>query len=164
MKKKNWETVLKLIAFCEASEPKLDYMNTLNQLANGEAEFDGENLTWKERKLSKKESDRAEMSKAAHESIEKLMQREDFASLKVDTVIRLVCSHHTQMYIDYPKIFKGIIREVLQLATKPSGIILQEGKIRMKESEINPAMREWAIKNGIEITPLPEQCPHLQSL
>ncbi len=157
MTKKNWEIAKKLVGFCESSEPKLDYTTTLNQLANGLATFDGEELTWVAPKLTKPEQVLADMKSAAHTSVEELMGRADFKDLKVETVVKLVCVRHPEMSVEKPQIFKRIIREVIQQATAPAGVVLQDGDITMKESEINPAMREWAEKNGIKIIPLPEQ-------
>lgn len=157
MTKKNWELVKKLFVFCDTNEPKIDYMKTLDQLASGLAEFDGENLIWKEPKLSKAEQDMLNMRNAAHDTINELMLRPDFKQLKFDVVVKMVCVKHYELALDKPQIFKRVIREVLQQATAPIGVVLESGKIQMKESEINPAMREWAERNGIEITPLPEQ-------
>lgn len=157
MNKKNWELAKKLVVFCDTAEPKLDYTTTLNELASGLAEFDGEKLTWKEAKLTKAEQLLADMRSAAHTVVSEVMLRDDFKQLKIDTIVKIVCVKHYELALDKPQIFKRIIREVIQEATAPTGVVLAEGKIQMKESEINPAMREWAVKNGIEITPLPEQ-------
>jgi len=157
MNKKNWELAKKLVVFCDMFEPKLDYMKTLDQLASGLAEFDGIGITWREPKLTKPEQLLADMREVAHNAVSDIMLRDDFKQLKVDTIVKMVCVKHFELALDKPQVFKRIIREVIQEATAPIGVVLEEGKIQMKESEINPAMREWAVKNGIEITPLPDQ-------
>ena len=161
MKQKNWKTVEALLSLCHTNQ--LDTESTIKSLASGELEFDEDKkcLIAIEKKLTKPEQKERVMIDAAREGIAFIMADEKLKTASLSAIKKIIFRKYPEIYIESPQVFGRHIANAVNNYDKDAGndFTRPEPVAQIKESEINPAMKDWAEKNGLEVTPLPDQKP-----
>lgn len=160
MKKKDWIIVASLLTYCELNQ--LDYKAEVARLIEGETEFDGIQLSIVPKKLTKAEKLEADMKLAAEIGVGEIHAGGLDKLPPLKQIQKQICIKNPELFAEAPNLFKRAIANALAEFDKSHNLTRSEKTLALKESEINPAMKEWFEKQGGEVIPLPEQDPALK--
>ena len=159
MTKATVKEVNQIIAYCESND--MCIKNVFAQILAGETQWDEDTqkMNELEPKLTKPQQEAKELDDAATSAVSQIMEREKSIDFSVDFVKREAARIFVDLYIAKPKLFKQAVQRAIDAYDASKWLTRCETKPTIKESEINPAMRDWAEKQGIEVEPLPTQQP-----
>jgi hypothetical protein len=157
MTKATLKEVNQIIAHCE--ENQICIKETFSKIAEGTKEWcsEGCKLIDIAPKLTKPEREAQIIHEAAASAVATIMSTEKSSGYTDDYIKREACKMFTDIYIEKPKLFKQAVQAAIDHHDKITGRNKVSPKSAIKESQFNPAFKDWAEKNGLEVEPLPEQ-------
>jgi hypothetical protein len=159
MTKATLKEVNQIIAYCEQNQ--ICIKDTFSKMSEGTKEWCSEGLKLIDvaPKLTKPEREAKAIADAASSAVQSIMANEKSRGFSADFIKREACKMFTELYIEKPKLFKQAVQVAIDEYDKSIGIDFsrQSSKPTIKESQLNPAFKDWAEKQGLEVEPLPEQ-------